>query len=75
MFLAQCRCDNCHTQYTMRADDEQETILSTPRCMLKDEYREPIKKAWEKYQISISEMTDDMIDEFMIVEGKNGDKD
>ena len=65
MVHAQCRCNNCHTQYYMREDDEPRTILTTPGCMLKEEYKEPIRKAYEKYQIPIDEMTDDMIDEFM----------
>ena len=64
MVHAQCRCNRCHTQYTMRADDAERTILTTPKCMLKDEYREPIKQVWQKYQVTMSEMTDEMIDEF-----------
>lgn len=65
MVHAQCRCNECHTQYTMRADDEGRTILATPKCTLKDEYKEPLKNAYAKYQVPLSEMTDEMIDEFM----------
>ena len=65
---AQCRCNDCNTENTMRADDEPRTILITPRCRLKDEYREPIKQVFAKYQVPIDEMTDGMIDEFMQTE-------
>ena len=68
---AQCRCYICHTEYSMRADDEKRTILTTPKCRLKNEYREPIKKAYAKYQVTINEMTDNMINEFK----ESGDKD
>ncbi len=62
---AQCRCNGCHTQYYMRDGDEKRTVLTRPLCMLKDEYREPMKRAYEKYQVFINELTDDQIDEFM----------
>lgn len=62
---AQCRCVVCHTQFTMREDDEKRTITTTPICELKDEYKEPLKLAYQKYQIPIDDMTDSMIDEFI----------
>ena len=65
MVHAQCRCNNCHTQYTMRADDEQRTILTTPKCRLKDEYKLPFKQAWEKHHTLVDELTDEMLDEFI----------
>jgi hypothetical protein len=58
------RCDNCHTQYTVRYDG---SFHMKPMCMLKEEYKIPIRQVWEKYHVPISEMTDDMIDEFMKV--------
>lgn len=57
----ECRCNDCHTQYTMRDGKE---IRTTPRSMLKEEYKQPIKQAYAKYQVPHNEMTDDMIDEF-----------
>ena len=65
MVHAQCRCNDCHTQYYMRADNEERTILKTPKCMLKDEYKTPLKDAWGKYGIPIDELSDEQIDEFM----------
>ena len=50
-----CRCDKCHTQYKMRDSD---IIVTTPACLLKDEYKDPAKALWGKYQIPISEFTD-----------------
>ena len=67
MVHAQCRCNNCHTQYFMRAEDEGRTILTTPKCMLKEKYKEPLKQACMKYHIPIDKLTDKMIDEFMLV--------
>ena len=61
---AQCRCNVCHTEYYMRADDEERTLLTTPKCMLKDDYKAPVKQVWDKYHVTMSEMTDEMIDEF-----------
>lgn len=58
---AQCRCNECHTQYYMRDGDKERTILTTPRCMIKDEYKEPVKKAYTKYHIPVDEITDDML--------------
>lgn len=62
---AQCRCNNCHTQYFMRADDEQKTILTIPKCLLKDEYQEPARKAWIKYHVPIDSLSDSQWDEFL----------
>jgi len=66
----ECRCNNCHTQYMMRVG---KTILTIPRCMLKEEYKQPIKQAYAKYQIPWDEMTDAMIDEFMVCSPKSKD--
>jgi hypothetical protein len=62
---AQCRCNVCHTEFTMRTNDEQNTIVIIPICMLKEEYKEPIKQIYAKYHVTIDEMTDEMFDEFM----------
>jgi hypothetical protein len=60
---AQCRCNVCHTEFTMRNKDE--AVVTTPICMLKDEYKEPVKKIYDKYQVPIEEMTDEMFNEFI----------
>ena len=53
----QCRCNVCHTQYQMRADNEARTVLTVPRLMIREEYKQLIKQAWEKYQTPLEEMT------------------
>lgn len=63
---AQCRCNDCHTQYKMRADDKERTIPTKPKCMLKEEYRIPAQEAYKKYQIPIDTLTDEQWDEFMV---------
>jgi len=71
MVHAQCRCNDCHTEYYMRDDDEQRTILVTPKCMMKNEYKEPARLAWARYQISIDELSDEQWDEcFKELEGE-----
>ncbi len=64
MIHTQCRCNNCHTEYTMRADDEERTVLTVPKCMIKDEYKEPLRKAYKKHQTPIDNITMDMIEEY-----------
>jgi len=58
----QCRCNACHTPYMMR---DGKDIRTTPRSMLRDESKNPIKQAYTKYQVPFDEMTEEMIDEFM----------
>ena len=62
---AQCRCNLCHTQYTMRDSDEERTILTTPRCMIKDEYKEPVKQAWQKLSIPVDELTEEQLEPYL----------
>ena len=69
---AQCRCNNCHTEFTMRQDDEQRTIVKTPICTLKDEYKEPIRQVWQKYHIPLEEVTEEQLNEFMVENGIKG---
>lgn len=59
----QCRCNNCHTQFTMRADDEDRTVLTNPKCQLKDEYKKPAQIAYAKHHIPLEELTDNQWDE------------
>lgn len=61
---AECRCNTCHTQYYMRDLNDDQIILTTPHCELKDEYKEPAKKAWNKYHIPVDELSDEQWDEF-----------
>ena len=56
----ECRCNRCHTQYTMRYDGEVQT---TPKCLLKPEYKDAARALWGKYQIPIDEFTDSDWDE------------
>jgi hypothetical protein len=44
---AQCRCNQCHTEYFMRDGDDK--IVTTPICTLKPEYKEPARQIWLKY--------------------------
>lgn len=64
-----CRCNNCHTQYNMRDfDREDNPVMETPICRLKSEYKEPLKLAYQKYQVPITKMSDEIIDEFMTIQ-------
>lgn len=55
---AQCRCNVCHTQYYMR--DDNGNITDNPICLLKDEYKEPAKIGWNKYNLPLSVWDDEM---------------
>jgi hypothetical protein len=48
MVHAECRCNNCHALYSMRANDEQRTVLTKPRLILRAEFIQPAKEAWAK---------------------------
>ena len=62
---AQCRCNECHTEYYMRNNDKERTLRTVPLSMLKDDYKEPIKKAYERYGLPVDRLTDEQFDEFM----------
>lgn len=62
---ATCRCNNCHTQYSMR--DENGDIIDFPISLLKDEYKTPAKEGYKKYQRPISEFTKDEWDGLLAV--------
>lgn len=55
---AQCRCNQCHTKYRMR--NEEDNVVTVPICQLKEEYKERAKKGWQQYQKPIDEWTEDM---------------
>jgi len=52
---ATCRCDICHTEYRMR--DPEGNIVSTPIVNLRSEFKQAAKAAWEKYRISVDDLT------------------
>ena len=58
---ARCRCNACHTQYYMR--DENKEVTDTPVLLLQEQYKEPARVGWEKYNEPISEWTDEQWDE------------
>ena len=60
---AQCRCNECHTQFRMR--NEKKEIVDVPLCQLRDKYKEPAKLAWAKWHIPVDELTDEQGEEFM----------
>jgi len=68
-----CRCNICHTQYTMRQDGER---VTRPVSMLRPEYKEPIRRGWQEFDpIPLSEWTDAMFDEaFKLVEGERQER-
>lgn len=53
---AVCRCNTCHTQYTMR--DKDDNVVDMPISLLKDEYKKPAIEGYKKYQKPISEFSD-----------------
>ena len=55
-----CRCAFCHVQYAMRVDGKRVEI---PASRLKEEYEQPAKWGWAKWQRPTSEWTDEMWDE------------
>ena len=62
---AVCRCNNCHTQYSMRDfSQEDDPVVTIPISRLLDEYKLPAKYGWEIHKMQlISEWDDDMWDE------------
>lgn len=49
-----CRCNICHTQYTMRADGER---VTRPVCMLKEDHKAPAKAGWKQWGRPLGEWT------------------
>lgn len=67
MVHAQCRCNMCHTQYTMRDPDLQDSPpVKRPICTLKPEYKKPAKKGWIEHQTPISQWDDDAWNELLV---------
>ena len=57
-----CRCNLCHTQYSMRDDEE---VVRIPVCQLKDEYKIPAQKLWRTCRLAVDEATDEDWDKAM----------
>ena len=51
----ECRCDVCHTVYTMR---DGETILTQPLSRIKDDYKAAAKAGWQLFEGPIDEWTE-----------------
>ena len=69
---AQCRCAICHTQYRMR--DGGGNVVRKPIIYLKPEYYEVIKLIWDETKTRCSDLTSELLDEYMdrAREGQNG---
>jgi hypothetical protein len=65
-----CRCEICHTNYTMKKDGER---ITTPDCLLKEEYKKPARQGWLKFGKPISTFTDAMWEEAFALAGKEGE--
>jgi len=52
-----CRCTRCHAQYTMRHDGKR---LTTPRSLLKPEYKKAARLGWKPLGLPLDEWTDHM---------------
>ena len=61
---AQCRCDNCHTEYYMR-DNDKDTTLDVPKCMLKPEYKLAFLKIYQETPMKIEDIPDELWDRQM----------
>jgi len=54
-----CRCDVCHTEYTLRDwQTEGHPRVTTPICCLKPEYKIAFIELWAKYHCPVDEVTD-----------------
>ena len=56
----ECRCNVCHTPYSMRPS---EAIVTTPWLLIKEEYRAAAHKLWETHHTPIDEWTNDQWNE------------
>lgn len=55
----ECRCNQCHAVYSMRADDEARTILTKPRCSIKESFRQPAKQFYSQTRKPLEDATKD----------------
>lgn len=55
-----CRCDVCHTQYTMRDwGTEKFAPVTRPICLLKPEYKVAFVKLWAGHHRPVDKITDE----------------
>lgn len=72
---AVCRCNQCHAEYSMRDNTKDDRpVVTKPISRLKDEYKEPLKRAWAELKIPQDRMTDEQLKPYMEAEKeqKNG---
>ena len=62
----ECRCDRCHSIYTMRAQDDE--IVTIPISRLKEEFKEPARFGWEQHRKPLDEFTKEEWDALLNVE-------
>lgn len=53
----QCRCNACHTEYTMR--DPKGEVVMKPICIIKPLYLEAFKKMWKRDKKKMSCITEE----------------
>ncbi len=56
----QCRCETCHVIYMMRNGADH---VTTPICLLKEEYKEPFKRYWQECHKPIDQMPKSYVEE------------
>ncbi len=57
-----CRCDRCHALYKMR--DAKDNMVTTPICILKDDYMEPMRKMWLEEGVPYEDLTPETHDKY-----------
>ena len=57
----ECRCDQCHTQYTMRAASGEHR-LTVPLSLLREEYKAAAHFLWKQYRLPVDEASDEQWD-------------
>lgn len=53
----ECRCNQCHAVYQMRANDEKRTILTIPQCLIKPAFANAAKEFYAQTGRPIDEAT------------------
>lgn len=57
---AECRCNICHTVYTMRDNSKEgRPRVTRPISLLKPDYVEPAKKAWARWHKPLDTLSDE----------------
>jgi hypothetical protein len=50
----ECRCNTCHTTYTMR---DENGPVTTPISEIKEEWLPPARTAWAEHHVPLDELT------------------